>query len=281
MSYFIDTLKESVYNPPFYHKVRGSSFKLSFKYFFKLILLISFVATVFFSVVMLPPLTALLSDENINRVIGYFPADLTLTMKKGELTTNGKEPIFIDIPQHLNQGAEHFIVIDTTSPVSLETFGTFKSSIWIAKTAIVTKSTSKTTIQSTATFPDFTLNRDKILSFVSAVRPFIKFIPVVAIVGIFAVLFSSYLFYLLYLLIFAFIVMFIAHVKKIELTYGESYRVALHAITLPLIIDLLLMLIPGMGGKIPFLFTAIATIVVIFNLQEPSVPASPMTESQA
>ncbi len=277
---FLQTIKNSIYSPEFYQGLKERRPRSSFAYFFKLAILLSFIGTVFFSVILMPPLSRFLSTENLNALVNLYPEDLTLTVKNETVSTNGAEPRFVDFPGiPLPTGKTHFIVIDTRAPVKLDNFAAYQSVVWIAQNAVVIENSTKTTVQYLKGIPDLVLNRDSIRSRLGSFRPLIKLAPFLLICGIFMILVVSHLFKLVYLLIFALLVMLIGKIQKIPLTYAESYRFAIHLITLPLLIDLSLVLIPGFTRGVPFLFTAIGVVTAFFNLKRfPNVTLLAPTE---
>ncbi|MBI3485881.1 DUF1189 family protein [Candidatus Daviesbacteria bacterium] len=60
----------------------------------------------------------------------------------------------------------------------------------------------------------------------------------------------------------------LAKAFKHALKYKQAYIISLHAITLSLIVELILMLVRGFSGYIgfPFMFTIITLLVVAINL---------------
>jgi hypothetical protein len=277
---FLETIKNSIYNPEFYQELKQKRTRSSFGYFFKLAILLSFTSTVFFSAVLMPPLSRFLSNENLQNLIKLYPADLTLNVQNEQISTNVVEPRFVDFNVPLPPAKKHFLVIDTKTPVSLDNFKQYGAVIWIAKESIVIENNTKITIQTLKGIPNIILSRETINTQLVKMRPVIKLLPLFLICGIFIVMVVSHVFKLLYLLIFALLVMFLASTRNLKLTYDESYRYAIHLITLPLLIDILLILVPGFTRGIPFLFTAIAIVTTLFNLkQTPPPPVTTVSET--
>jgi len=272
---FLETIKNSIYNPEFYHELKEKRTRSSFGYFFKLTILLSFASTIFFSVVLMPPLSRFLSTENLSNLVNLFPEDLTVTIKNEQVSIAGTEPRYIEFNAPLPAGKKHFLVIDTKTPVTLDNFKRQESVMWIAKNSFVVENKTKTTIQTLKGIPDLTINRATINAQLVKMQPLIKLLPLILICAIFIVMVASYAIKLVYLLIFALLVMLIATTRRIHFTYDESYRYAIHLITLPLLIDTCLILVPGFTRGIPFLFTAIAVVTALFNIQPRPVPLPP------
>ncbi len=276
---FIETVRASVYSPEFYQLLRNVPFKSSLRYFVKLTLALSFIATLFFSALLLPPLIETLKKENIERLISYFPFDLEITFRDGTAYSNSNEPRYIDGTEEfraaLGESAKnHIAVIDTETPVSLEAFERYRALIWIARDSIVSKNNGRTTIQSLTRFPNVTINQDRLRAYAERAENYFPLVPFLLPIFVYVGITIASLAYLLYLFLLAFIIMLIGKVRHVPLTYKMAYHVGLHAITLPLLIKLFFEIVPVFPRSVPLLFSAILCLAVFFNLKKGSAAAS-------
>ena len=119
---FLRNIKRSIYDPGFYQEVSEKPFSSSFIYFLLFSLLVSILITPLFAFKFIPPALTFVSQINPT-VLEFYPDELVITIADGEASTNVQEPYFWPIPDQVVQGltvegAEHVLVIDTTTPFS-------------------------------------------------------------------------------------------------------------------------------------------------------------------
>lgn len=247
MNIFIE-IKDSVYNPTYYQSVISDrSFRSSMKYLAKVILLISLVMTLIFIVSI--PIFSKTIKEGITSGIASYPDDLVLSIKGGTASINKPEPYMMRLPQAWidsqstkSPKIENFVTINTKDPFNSNTFYSYNSLVLITKNEIVNRKDSNGSIQITPLSKVsniditkvFLLGKQtqllKILPILYVVLPILLYI--VSFIGIFiGTMFM--------VLIYALVILIVAKIKKLDLSYKKSYQVGMHLVTLLLFIGLL------------------------------------------
>lgn len=271
MDFFKD-IGQSIYGPKYYghliHEPKG------WKYYWLFALAVSLIVTVYASFMVLPKITAFVSDFYV-KAVAYIPNELEMTFNKGRLTTNVKEPYLISIPLELNQakkeeGPANFLYIDTKSSFTIEKFNNANTLIYLSSDGYAARgSGGQIRVGAFTSVPDGTvLNKAKILPIIEKVYSLLKGFAIPGF--IFGVLFASlfsFVMLLVPLVFYALIVWLILKVRKISpRSFGQSYMLSLHLVTLPVLIFILEFVIPPLH-RLPKLFTILFVIMAIANLQ--------------
>ena len=99
----------------------------------------------------------------------------------------------------------------------------------------------------------------------NTLQPFFKFVAPILVLVVFVAMLLSFVLNLLYLLFGALLVLVMGKIMKQNFSYSTSYRICLHATTLPLIVGLAFSLLPIGGSHIPFFSTVLLLVVVYVN----------------
>lgn len=280
---FLQTIKNSIYSPSFYQQAPQRSFWSGLGYFLLLVLLLTVIKTAEASQSLL-----LIGNQQIqslvDEMISYYPEELEVKISRGQVTTNVQEPYFIkptssDTATKLNEEGEdleNIVVIDTKTPFSAAQFNKYNTTAWLTKDSLFYKDKSQIKAFDLTTVQDFTLNKEFIDSWVSKISPYFKFVGPVLILFAFLGIYFLYTGRLIYLLILAFLVWILLKLLKKPLTYSQSYKVGLFAMTLPLLLELLLGITDPLlhFQGFPFMFTVATLIVVTINFIRPPKPTS-------
>jgi hypothetical protein len=229
---FIQTIGGSVYSPEFYRGLLEKPFSESLKYFIYLCLLLAFVSTIWVSVDAIPAFKNF-SETTLNSVTTSFPDDLVITIKDGKVASNRPGPIFIN-------PIKNFFVLDTENDFTLERYKSYNAAFWLTKEGIVARDRSgKIQIVSLDKVADMRIDKAFVTGTVQKFQPYVSaiaaFLPVLIFIG----MFFYFILTLFNLLFGSFIVWIIAKWKNIDIGYKKSYQIALHAVTLPLVISLI------------------------------------------
>lgn len=109
---------------------------------------------------------------------------------------------------------------------------------------------------------------------IASLRPVIlPLLPV--LIFIFVVLMLSKL---VYLLLGALIILFIARMNKMEMTYGYAYRIGLHSVSMVVILEFLILL--GLP-RVPMLGTIVFAIFTWINILSPQKISPVLAEAEA
>ncbi len=268
---FFQIIKNSIYSPSFYSQISQKSFGKSIGYFLLLVLILTAIK----SLTLIGPLIFELPNQIqiiIKESINCYPKDLEIKISNGQVSTNIKEPYFIDSCGIGPETNQPLLVIDTTTPFSKTQLDQYKVTAWLTKDSIIyKKSDLETRSYSLIEIKDFKLNKDSLDSLSNMISPWLKFVgPAVMFVAFIGI----YLFYdirLIYLLLLAAVLWLLSKLFKQTLSYGQSYKLGLYAITLGLIVELLVSLTSNLTrfSGFPFMFTLITLGVVFINYFKP------------
>src|SRR3989344_1396928 len=229
---FLNNIKSSLYNPQFYASLKERSLGYSFKYFFFLVTILSFLLAFVWGSILAP----LFSGENLKKLVDYYPVELTVAIKGGIISSNVTEPYIIKVGSALSKENDHvnIVVIDTKNAFSLELFKKYDTSVWIGRDFVVSsKNKNQTELNDVSQIPDFSLNRERLLHWVDVIDSYHWALSL----GLFAVLFLAFyalfIFQLIWLLIMALFVLLVGKLRKRQLSYKNSYKISLHAATIP------------------------------------------------
>lgn len=265
---FINTAKRSLTDLNYYKEVVKLPFKFSLKYLFFLLFILTLISSLKFASILgfVIPKTPQLIAAAKDGVKSLFPSGLVLTVRDGELSTNVKEPYYIDLPGVWGSPKDtHFITIDTKAKV--DDIQSLNTLILLTKKSAVVK--EKNNGLRVYPFSDIketlVLDRDTYNQFVSRFLPYLDYLPkiliILLILGILVWPFVGAGLWLIgelfYLLITSVILLLIATLMKRKIRYSKLYQMSMHALTLPLLISFSL---GFLGINLPFL---IPTIILL------------------
>ena len=276
---FINQFQKSIYSPEFYAGLSEHPLSYSFRYFYSLILSLSFAGALFFAIFTAPSIQYLLKELD-QKALSYYPDGLIVTIQKGVISSNASDTYQIPLPPEWKPADDatkeerdirSLIVVDTKKNFTADIFNENKTAILVTKDAISYRIDGQIEVKPASELPDLVITKTVISYYLGKLRPIIAvFIPLstlVVFLGVFLFFHSS----LLYLLFGALVIMLIARIRKMKIGFRDSYQIGLHAITLPLIIQSLLFL-AGFAYYVSFLFTLLLIIFVLINIQ--SIPQS-------
>ena len=283
------TIRASIYSPAFYRSLPGRKLSFSLKYFYSLgvALAIVFAATTSFRA--LPLITQFLDQAGQTLVVN-FPDELAVTIKNGEASTNVAEPYVLPLPDELKTEVEkngkrapaNLLVINTASQASVESWTAHDTFILITKRNIVAgeEPGGRVQIEWLSDLPDVTIDRTFVQGLSGDLQAVGRWLAPLVVFGtwfLFLVLWTLTLAYLLFGAVLAWL---IARVRKMPISYGGAYRMALHAWT-P--VALLLLVISGgfPGSETPFIPTLLLIVALVANIRPTANGVSPISEGSA
>jgi len=268
---FIQTVRDSIYNPSFYQTLNERTVGKSIRYF----LLLSFVLALLSTVAIVPDIFAFLSPKTVDEIVQTYPSDLEIRIKEGKVSTNQQEPYVL--PGGFDDDKANLLVIDTKTPLESTQFAEYSTHVLLKQDFAIVADDQGGRLIPLDAVKDFALSRAIIASWAEKFYPYLMPMAIGASLVLWLGLWIANLFTFIYLLLAALLVMLLGRMMKQKLSYKESYRVALYAVTLPLIIATLL----GMFSiGMPFLtYTLLLLVVVYANLRNhtdtpPSTPVS-------
>ncbi len=273
--HFLRQIKNSIYGRDFYASLRTQPLSYSFTYFFKFILLCAVIATIYGSIIFLPLLRSF-SSEVSTGFINHFPAELAVTIASGKASSNVTEPYFIPMPAELKDhkvsvnGTEpdtaNVLVIDTKNAFTIEQYEKYDAVAWLTADSLITHDNKGIRVVPLKDVPNMTVDHAKIVEWSKYIQPLVKVLSVALPVLIFLLAVFGLLFNLLYLVFGALAIWLASKVFKLGLNYSKSYQVGLHALTLTVLVQGIL-LMTALWTPFPFFGTLLLLLVTVMNLK--------------
>ena len=280
---FWRTFVNSLTKPSYYKDILQAKFSFSLKYLAFLLFLISLVGALKFTFGLLdlkPKLPEFIDKAKIV-VMNVYPDKLIITVKGGKISTNVKEPYFIEMPEEvrdLGLISKNLVAIDTQGNV--EDFEKYDSTILLTdEFAVLNDYQSGRPGYKVNPLKDYLkdvpdgvqMNKAVYQTFANQVLPYIDKLPQylmgLSLILIILMPFLGALLtlsgYMLYLILPVFILWIISKLMKKGLAYGKVFQLSMHGLTLPILISALITLY---GKSFPFLFSIIFFGFMIFVL---------------
>jgi hypothetical protein len=240
-------IKNSVYNKEYYKStVSVESFRQSVKYLAKLSSLIAVLVSVIF-MIFIPFMVKAIKTSTSSFTSGY-PEGLVVSIKGGTASVNQPEPYFVKVPDSMKSTSntnstkiDNLIVINTTEPFSLDKFKEYATFAYLTKNEIVMMGeNNEIKIMSLSKFGSAEITKNWVFekqAMLFRLLPWILFFMIVmAFIFIFMFEFIGSM---VILFLYALAVWGLMEIKGIKITYGRSYQIAIHAITLVIFISLI------------------------------------------
>lgn len=283
MKHLFEHIRKSIYNPGYYTELLSKPLSQSWKYYSAFALLVVVFLTITSSIPLVGGANKAL-HEFPQQFFAYYPDDLVIDVTAGKVTINQPEPYAFPIPAHLladmseedRAQFQNIAIIDTVTPFSLEQFQAYKTLAWLGlgQMAFLGRS-GGVRIEQLSPSISYTLTETKLKNLELKAREYYHLVGPTLVVLIFVVFMTVFGFNFVYLLFGALCIFAMGHIMKLRWTYGQSYRIGLHAITLPILVNTVLS-IAGIGlTQIPLLFTVVMIVVVYTNFKDvhPLAPA--------
>ena len=275
MKTLLHTVRDSIYNPSFYHSLLTKPLRSSFGYFFSLVAVLAAISAVVISFSAVPAAHSFFASLG-PKVLNYYPDGLEVTFKDGTASTNVDEPFFLQAPNELASSEEfkrqypdisYLLIINTKDKFDLELFQNYGTLALLNRdTLAYLDDHGQVRIQPLDQVPNMTITKSQVASLVGKAQPLLG---VITVILPFLIFFGMALFYastLLMLLVGALLVWGIGKIKKMSVGYAKAYQIAMHAATLGLLTDAgFVLFLPRMG--IPFLSLILVVIVTWLNLK--------------
>ncbi|KKS21521.1 MAG: hypothetical protein UU77_C0001G0016 [candidate division WWE3 bacterium GW2011_GWC1_41_7] len=275
---FFYVFYRSLTSVKYYQDVVRATLNFSMKYFFTISALAALLVTVGTVVPMIPTLRDTISNF-IEQGRTFYPDELVITSADGKLSVNQPEPYMIpfpDIPEVSDQPDtvqfENLVVFDSQG--TLDDLENYKTLILVNEANILAKGENKIEVYPLKDMPDGQLTKTEINQALDKIQEIAVYIPYLLA----SLLFVGVVFYylglrLVYLLFVALILMGIGRIKNFDYDYKKYLQLAIHTMTLPLLMDVIFNLV-RVPLPIPFWFFLINTIfgiIVIAGLGKNTV----------
>lgn len=268
------TFKKSIYNPSFYQDVGNVSYRDSFRYYSKCILLLSVVMTIALGILFIPAGVQFIKNRAPGLVNSYYPAGLVVNIGKGEASANVAMPYFVPVPgaASTTSSVQNFLVIDTAHEFDKKTFDGYKTFALLTKTDLVTSNDNgQITIETLRGAPALTVSKDVLLSWIEKINQLLVPLSITGVVIMFIIIIAGYFLYLLPLLLFALVPLLVGWVRKTPLSYSGAYKMSLHAIVPALVIKTALNLM-GLFFLPEYLTFLIFMLIIAINMRDSEQP---------
>ncbi len=243
---FFRTFHKSLFSLAYYHDVVKARFKFSLKYYFVLSLFLGFFMTLAISLATLPSLNKF-AQRFKTRAAAIYPANLIITIKDNQVSTNQVEPLHFPIPFELfsdvppaisDQKQQYLLTIDTKA--TADDYDTNRSFILITKTSFIyPEDDTGYRVYPLQDMADLTIDKAKVDALVNQILPFLDFLPGILVL---LILLVSTLFLplsrLVVILVLSVILLLPANLMKLQLSYKKICQIGLHAMTLPTILQI-------------------------------------------
>jgi len=228
----------------YYRDIIRADLRFSIKYFTVLALIAALITSVTVSVTAVPKLQKGI-DTAMADVLDSFPDNLIITIKDSKFNVNQPEPYAIPLPKSFvgedktEEGKmKNIIVFDSQGTIEdLEKYNTLAL---INATNILVRNQGKIEVYPLKDFPDGQFSKGDIVQLVDKVRPYMIYLPhaVITLVLIASLLYFS-TFKVAYLAFMGLLLFGVGRGRKLNISYTRALQVAIHSMTLPLLIEVL------------------------------------------
>jgi len=272
---------KSITSFAYYKELVKMPFSFSWKYFWAFSISLAVFLTVTISIAVVPEINKF-SQRFETRAPALFPNDLVIEIKNGEVSTNVPEPLHFPIPYELltdtpgavsDQNQMYLVTFDTSA--SADDYFDSQSLILVTKNQFVAAdSEADYRVYSLKDFENMTIDKNFVDKQINTLLPFVRILPALAVFLIFVV-FALILpiIRLISLIFLTVIVHLAARLMRVNLTYRKLYQIGLHALTLPVLIQIALIAF-NLNPPIPFfnsILFVLYSLVILAELKSASV----------
>lgn len=272
-------IRDSIYNPPFYKSIPQARLESALSYFFLLILVLSVIQTVFLAFPITKTVTQL-TNKDLPKAVSSFPQDLQVKIKEGKASTNVKEPYSIPLPKSTQANFKNFIVLDTTTPYSEDSFKKYDTFALLTRDSLYYRADKNQPVKNIniSNVKDLTIDRASLTALLNKYSPLAKWATPLIIIAIGFLLFLFYILRLVYAIFLGLAILLVSRIIQPSLqtetsarglTFGQSYKVAIYAMTLGLLVEVVLSIASPLVGVrgFPFMVTILSVIVFVVNFK--------------
>lgn len=290
MKQFFITLRESIWSPKFYEVMGSRTSREGIRYFLSLMFFASFIIIVVGSIFVVP--AAVFGTNMISRLVSeHYPADLTITLRNGIASTTPlkvyKLPISGEIwsPSEISRlssfGISNILVIDTESKFeNISQFNNAKAFALLNKDSIALRAENGFEVKSLEKIPDITITKSFIQNILYRLTSLLKYmLPLLIVLGFIGMFIFSSMMYIVLAAIAALLMWALNGLTKRTGGYKEFFVTALYATTLPVLIDLALLLLGRPNSFHSLTVILIIVLVWVFNVKIWVKPNLPMVKN--
>lgn len=228
---------KSITSPVYYRDVIKTNMAFSLKYYGILALLASLITASALSVQTIPEMNKTIS-ELVTQAKSAFPVDLKFTSNNNEWNVNRPMPFIVPMPEDTESAEDtpkNLIVFDKEG--TIEDLDRYETLIIVNKTNLITRDSQGVRAYPLKELPNGEIGKAQFDGFIDQLAKFAKVLPYI----VFAAIFLGMIFYYLvlragYLLLIAVLVLLMSRINKTNLDFTNSFKVGLHAMTLPVVL---------------------------------------------
>ncbi len=279
LSTFFRTIHKSLFSLAYYRDVVNSRFKFSLKYFIAFSVFLGILLTVLISFIITPSINQFVNRFE-TRAASLYPANLVITVKNSEVSTNSEQPVKFPIPFELftdtppaisDQKQQYLLVIDPSAKT--DSYPQSQAIILVTKNALVTENDQNGYKVYPLSDANLTVDKTQVDQFLAKVLPLLNYLPAFIITIILCALVIFLPLSRLFSLVFqTLILLTITKLMNLNLSYKKIYQIGLHALTLPTLIQILMTAF-NLNPPIPFfnsLLLILWTLVIFAELKKPA-----------
>ena len=262
---------KSVASPKYYNEILKTPFEFSLKYYAVLVLIAAIITTAGTYFIEAPKIKDTFQNA-LSEAEKAYPDDMVFTIKAGVWELNKPQPLIIPFPGRLEEGdkkqlPENLAVFDKAGTV--EDLEKYDTAILVNEKNLLVKKAGEPGVYPLKDIPDTTLDKGKVVGAIGNVRKVSGWLlPLILIVPVFAGLMVYYaIFRGLYLVMIGGLLLLLGKALKTTVPYKNAFRIGLHAMTLPVLIDTLTSLI-NLQLPVTYWFLAINLVVGVLVLRE-------------
>ena len=265
MKNFFKDIVLTFHSSSFYKKIKDESAGNGIEFLLKISVLLGLLVGLVLVIVFFA-FAPMLKSGALGFIEKTYPAGLEVTIKDGKLTTNTNQPVLIKIPASTNakdkESKENMVAILPNEKAEVSVLKKYDTYIALTSEGLVADKGNGAEIRILSygkTSQTFT--KDSSIELVSSLLGKIKIFFAIAIVpiGIFIVFFTIVA-HLIWLFLVALIIWIIFKLKKLKISYAQSYKIGMYAIV-PLVMLEMLAIPFKFSGK---LFTTIVILALVF-----------------
>ncbi|HBY10310.1 hypothetical protein A2473_01390 [candidate division WWE3 bacterium RIFOXYC2_FULL_42_13] len=262
---------KSVVSPKYYGEILKTPFEFSLKYYAVLVLIAAVITSVGTYFIEAPKIKDTFQNA-LTEAEKVYPEDLIFTIKAGEWEINKPEPLVIPFPgtyeaKDKEKLPENLVVFDKAGTV--EDLEKRNTAILVNEKNLLVKKAGEPGVYPLKGIPDTTLDKGRVVGAIGDVRKISGWLlPLILILPVFAGLMVYYaIFRGAYLIIVGGLLFILGRTLKNGVSYKNAFRIALHTMTLPVLIDTVFSLI-NLQLPLTYWFLAVNLVMGIFVLRE-------------
>jgi hypothetical protein len=209
----------------------------------------------------------------------HYEDDLVITLENGEVSINKEDPYIIPFPSSAPEAPENLLVFDSEGTLD-DMEDTYDTLFLVNSQNILVRNEERIQAYPVGNFPDGEFTEDDLAEITGKLRNFANFIPyIVGTILFLAVLFYYLVFRLIYLFFVSLVLWIAGLIRGFSFEFANYYQIALHAITLPLCLELLNNFFKVQITGVPWfillhLIFGLVVVILLRNPGEGSVEAS-------